>query len=80
MTSSRIVTNDANTKVSTNCNAPTPETVPACKSAPAPAPGTMKLVLDPVHSDFLSMNIKTSDEKPYNIHELPMINGKWLIL
>ncbi len=36
----------------------------------------MKLALDPVQSDFLAMNIKTSDEKPYNIHELPSIDGK----
>ena len=35
----------------------------------------MRLALDPVQSDFLAMNIKNSDERPYNIHELPSIDG-----
>jgi hypothetical protein len=38
----------------------------------------MRLALDPVQSDFLSMNIKRSEEKPYNIHELPSIDGETL--
>ena len=37
--------------------------------------GNMRLALDPVQSDFLAMNIKNSDERPYNIHELPSIDG-----
>jgi len=41
------------------------------------APGNVKLALDPVQSDFLAMNIKTSEKKPYNIHELPMIDGQY---
>ena len=39
--------------------------------------GNMKLALDPVQSDFLALNIKTHEEKPYNIHELPSVDGEF---
>jgi hypothetical protein len=42
----------------------------------ASCPGNMKLALDPVQSDFLALNIKTHEEKPYNVHELPSVDGK----
>ena len=50
---------------------------PAGKSAPVPAPANIKLALDPVQSDFLAMNIKNSETagRPYNIHELPSVDG-----
>jgi hypothetical protein len=61
------------TKNPENCNS---KCCPATTSGQTAGNGNMRLALDPVQSDFLAMNIKNSDEKPYNIHELPMIDGK----
>lgn len=36
----------------------------------------MRMALDPVQSDFLALNIKNWNSKPYNIHELPTVEGR----
>lgn len=34
------------------------------------------LALDPVQNDLLSMGVKSDGEDAYNVHEIPMIDGR----
>jgi hypothetical protein len=36
----------------------------------------MRMALDPVQSDFLALNIKNQNARPYNIHEIPTVEGR----